>query len=188
VSFGLPNLLSMLRMAIIPFFAIAIFNGHPGQALILFLIAGITDGLDGFLARVMHQTSVLGTYLDPIADKLLLITAYVLLAIPRLSVGAAIPTWVSALVIARDVLIMLLALLFFLAMGISRFLPTVLSKINTTIQITGIIAVLTAELVPAFVSTARVLIYLVATFTILSGLDYIYRANKMVGSKGDEET
>lgn len=187
MSFGLPNLLSMLRMAIIPFFAIAIFDGHPGRALILFLIAGVTDGLDGFLARVMHQTSVLGTYLDPIADKLLLITAYVLLAIPRLSAGAAIPTWVTALVIARDVLIMLLALLFFLAMGISRFLPTVLSKINTTIQIAGVIAVLAAELTPMFKPVSSVLIYLVATFTVLSGLDYIYRANKMVGSKGDEE-
>ncbi len=84
MNFTVPNLLSLLRMGIIPLFVIALLEGQPRRALILFLVAGVTDALDGFIARFWNQRSVLGTYLDPIADKLLLMTAYVILSVPSL--------------------------------------------------------------------------------------------------------
>ena len=100
--FTIPNLLTLLRMGLIPLFIITLVNGEPRKALLVFVVAGVTDALDGFIARFWKQQSLVGSYLDPIADKLLLMSAYVVLSIPSLSHGAPIPLWVTILVIARD--------------------------------------------------------------------------------------
>lgn len=176
---NLPNLLSLLRMAIIPVFVIAILNGTAGLALALFALAGITDALDGFLARFFGQVSVLGSYLDPIADKLLLITAFVMLSIPSTFPGVQIPVAITVLVIARDILIMVLALVLYLALDVSKFPPTGLSKVNTVLQIVGVVMVLLSGLLNGIEEPTIICLYLVAMFTILSGLDYIYRAHQM---------
>lgn len=169
-------------MGLVPLFIIAVTDGEAGRALILFAVAGVTDSLDGFLARFWGQQSLLGTYLDPIADKLLLTSAYVVLAIPSLNPLMPIPVWVTVLVIARDVLIVVMAVSLYLATGIRSFPPSRLGKVTTTAQIATIAVVLlgmTLGGLGAFDPLASGLIYLTAGLTVVSGLSYIVRANRM---------
>ena len=184
MNLTVPNLLSILRMGLIPWFAISVIDGDATQALWIFAIAGITDALDGFIARFWSQQSALGAYLDPLADKLLLVTAYVMLAIPNLRAGGlVIPAWVTALVITRDVVIVVVALVLHLAVGISRFPPSPLSKINTAAQLLAIIGVLLSGRGTLFEASASFLVFLVAALTIGSGIEYIYRANRMAADR-----
>ncbi|HET9211614.1 MAG TPA: CDP-alcohol phosphatidyltransferase family protein [Thermoanaerobaculia bacterium] len=177
MTFTIPNLLSLLRMGLIPLFVILVMNGSSGKALLLFIVAGVTDALDGFIARFWKQQSLLGAYLDPIADKLLLTTAYVVLSIPSLNHGTQIPAWITILVIARDVLIVVVALVLYLAAGIRKFPPSVLSKINTILQVVAVVLVLVSGVfrdlrwIELVADTA---LYLVAGLTVASGLYYIY--------------
>lgn len=175
--FTIPNLLSILRMGLIPLFIILVVNGDAPKALLLFLVAGVTDALDGFIARFWHQQSLLGAYLDPMADKLLLTTAYVVLSIPSLNHGTQIPPWVTILVIARDVLIVAVALVLYLAAGIKKFPPSVLSKLNTVFQVTAVVLVLVSGVFPDLrwiELVAVTTLYIVGGLTIASGLHYIY--------------
>ena len=184
--FTIPNLLSLLRMGLVPLFIIAVVNGDPGKALVIFLVAGVTDGLDGFIARFWDQKSPLGAYLDPIADKLLLTSAYVVLSIPSLNRGAQIPVWVTILVIARDVLIVVVTLVLYLAAGVRKFPPSLLSKINTSFQVSAVVLVLVACALPDLRSielVADTAVYLTAGLTVASGLDYIYRTSRMEKEK-----
>src|SRR5687768_437682 len=103
----IPNLISFLRLALIPVFASLLFYGYGATALVVFLIAGISDGLDGFIARRFKQESELGTIIDPIADKLLMTTAFIILTMPNVLPAVRhlpVPFWVTAAVIGRDVL------------------------------------------------------------------------------------
>jgi len=175
----IPNLLSIFRMGLVPLFIIALVGDHPVRALAIFLVAGITDGLDGFIARFYRQQSHLGSYLDPIADKLLLTSAYVMLAIPPAAGGLAIPVWVSILVIARDVLIVVVALILYLALDISHFPPAMIGKVTTVVQVVTVILVMLARTTDWFQLPALVAIWLTATFTVASGFVYIWRASRM---------
>jgi len=191
VSLTIPNLLSLLRMALVPVFIIAVRYGEPKKALLIFLAAGITDALDGFIARIAKQQSLLGTYLDPIADKLLLTSAWVVLAIPNLAQSAPVPLWVTILVISRDLLIVIVALVLYLALGVRKFPPTVISKVTTVVQVTTVVVVLiagiaakeTARLAVALDFLADFFIYLTAALTLASGLYYVYRSSSLVGDK-----
>jgi cardiolipin synthase len=186
MTFTIPNLLSLLRMGLVPLFIITVVNSDWRKALLIFLVAGITDALDGFIARFWNQKSLLGAYLDPIADKLLLTTAYVVLSIPGLNRGAEIPLWVTILVIARDVLIVVVALVLYLAAGLRTFPPSVLSKINTALQVTAVFLVLVSGTLPSlsFIELiAEAALYLVAGLTVASGLDYIYRYSRAEKAK-----
>jgi cardiolipin synthase len=186
VNLTIPNLLSILRMGLIPWFAISILHGDTNRALWIFVIAGVTDAMDGFIARFWRQQSPLGAYLDPLADKLLLVTAYVMLAIPNLRIGLVIPAWVTALVISRDLVIVVVALVLHLASGISRFPPSPLSKINTAAQLIAIIAVLLSSRSPALETAATILVFLVAALTLGSGIEYIYRATRMSAQREEK--
>jgi len=183
VNLTLPNLLSLLRMGLIPLFVIAVLDGRPGRALIVFAVAGVTDALDGFIARFWNQRSELGAYLDPAADKLLLVTAYVVLAIPNLQRAFVIPAWVTALVITRDVVIVVVALILYLASGVTRFPPSPISKINTAVQVATVIVVLLAGVVDGLDLVATTAVYLVAALTLSSGIDYIRLANSMAAER-----
>lgn len=178
MKFTIPNLLSVLRMGLVPLFIIAVLDGEPLKALILFLVAGVTDALDGFIARFANQQSLLGAYLDPIADKLLLTSAYVSLTIPSLNHGVQIPIWITVLVIARDVLIVVMALILYLAAGIRRFPPSILSKINTAAQVIAVMLVLISPLLPDLEPVATTLLYAVAVLTVSSGIDYVIRYSR----------
>lgn len=177
MSLTWPNLLSVLRLALIPVFIISLIDGHAGTALVIFGLAGITDLLDGFIARVYNQQSTLGAYLDPMADKLLLTAAYILLALEPAN-GAAvmtIPWQVSVLVITRDVVIVLVALVVYLALGISKFPPSRISKWNTAFQIIAVYMVLITRLWPVLTGAAFATIAVMVVLTTYSGLEYAYR-------------
>ena len=109
----IPNALTLLRIMAIPFFAIAVWYNHLWEALAIFVAAGITDLLDGWIARTFNQRSSLGAFLDPAADKLLMTTAFILMALPKDHLKFPIPAWVAILSICRDVVISFLAVLSF---------------------------------------------------------------------------
>lgn len=180
MTFTIPNLLSILRMGLIPLFIIAVIDGNIGRALILFVVAGVTDALDGFIARFFNQQSLLGTYLDPVADKLLLMSAYVALSIPTLNHGAPIPLWVTVLVLARDILLVTVALVLYLAAGVRKFPPTILSKVTTAVQVVTVLLVLASGVWKGLDAAATGALYLVAVLTLASGLDYVLRSNRLV--------
>ena len=179
MSFNLPNLLSLLRMALVPIFVIAVLDGDPRGALWIFAAAGVTDALDGFIARFWGQQTVLGAYLDPAADKLLLVSSYVVLAIPNLHPGYVLPIWVSALVIARDIVIVMVAIILHVATGASRFPPSLLSKVNTGAQVAAVIVVLMSGIDERLEPAAMISAFVVGGLTVASGVDYLVRANRM---------
>jgi cardiolipin synthase len=180
VKFTIPNLLSVLRMGLVPLFIIAVLDGRPLRALILFLVAGVTDALDGFIARFANQQSLLGAYLDPIADKILLTSAYISLSIPSLNHGVQIPVWITVLVIARDLLIVVMAVIFALAAGVRTFPPSILSKLNTAAQVIAVLVVLVSAVLPNLEPAATTLLYLVALLTVSSGIDYGFRLTRLL--------
>jgi cardiolipin synthase len=179
VKFTIPNLLSVLRMGLAPLFIISVLDGKPLRALILFLVAGATDSLDGFIARRANQQSLLGAYLDPIADKILLTSAYIALSIPSLNHGVQIPLWITVLVIARDLMIVVMAVIMALASGIRNFPPSKLSKFNTLVQVVAVLVVLVSALLPNLEPAATTLLYLVAATTLSSGLHYMFRMSRL---------
>lgn len=132
-----PNLLTLLRLFIIPFIVIAILDGNYVLAFALFVLAGVSDALDGLLARWLSQRTTLGQYLDPIADKLLLSTLFVVLT----HVGL-MPRYVTVLVFSRDLGILLIATLLFATGTLRDFRPSLFGKINTLVQIIALISVL----------------------------------------------
>src|ERR687896_58768 len=148
-----PNLLTMFRMALIPVFVSLLFSRKFGWALFVFVVAGLTDGLDGLLARRLNQRSQLGTILDPIADKLLLVTAFVVLSMrsvfPQpLPSHLPVPFWVTVAVISRDVFILVGAAAINIVTGFRGFRPSMLGKINTAVQIVAIAVIIFAARFP----------------------------------------
>jgi cardiolipin synthase len=129
-----------MRLFIIPFLVIAILDGRFGLAFALFLLAGISDALDGILARWLKQKTTLGQYLDPIADKLLLSTLFVVLTHANL-----IPRYVTVLVFSRDLGILLISTLLYATNALRDFRPSILGKLNTLVQIMGVVVVMSAK-------------------------------------------
>ncbi len=177
------NLLSGLRLAIIPLFVLAVFQGRAMAALTWFVIAGLTDLLDGFVARSYAQQSRLGAYLDPAADKLLLTAAFLVLSWPNADLPQRIPFYVFILVLLRDLFIVIGALIIYLRLRFTGFAPLRLSKWNTAFQIMGAAVVLMAwamrqaQMAAAdFAEVAsELMVMMVVGFTVASGLEYIYR-------------
>jgi cardiolipin synthase (CMP-forming) len=166
-----PNLLTLLRLFIIPFLVIEILDGHYRLAFALFLLAGLSDALDGLLARWLSQRTTLGLYLDPIADKLLLSTLFLVLT----HVGL-MPRYVTVLVFSRDLGILLIATLLFATGTLRDFYPSLFGKLNTLFQILALTAVLCERIVPsANITTLRDgLIRLIAVLAPLSAAQYAW--------------
>ena len=166
-----PNLLTLLRLFIIPFLVIEILDGHYRVAFALFLLAGVSDGLDGLLARWLSQRTTLGLYLDPIADKLLLSTLFLVLT----HVGL-MPRYVTVLVFSRDLGILLIATLLFATGTLRDFYPSLFGKLNTLFQILALTAVLCERIFPsANITTLRDgLIRLIAVLAPLSAAQYAW--------------
>src|SRR4051812_32623061 len=135
------NQLTLLRMLLIPAFVILVVYGHLGWALIVFAVAGITDALDGLIARRTGQQSSIGAWLDPMADKLLLVSTFIVLTIPGLGLTNRLPVWLTVLIISRDVGIVLTVAIVNLAVGRKTFRPSMYGKAATAIYIvTAIVA------------------------------------------------
>jgi cardiolipin synthase len=181
----LPNLLTMLRMVLVPVFVSLLFYGRFMSALAVFVLAGITDGLDGLLARRFNQKSQLGTILDPIADKLLLVTSYVVLSLPQISPQPMprhfpVPFWVTAAVISRDVFIIVGAAAINVVTGFRNFRPSILGKANTVIQIVSIALILLALSVPPLRGYLPTVYTTVFVFALASGVHYVFFATKLL--------
>ena len=137
-----PNLLTLSRVLLVPVFVWMMLAGRARDAFLIFLLAGLTDVLDGLAARLWHQKSRLGLWLDPVADKLLLTSAFVLLGLPGVSRPNAIPFTVVAIVIGRDVCIAIGAIVLLWWKGQKAFFPTLLGKVSTVAQVLTVLAVL----------------------------------------------
>ncbi len=163
------NQVTLFRLLVIPVILIAILYGHHALALALFLVAGITDAIDGLVARKLNQKTVLGAYLDPIADKLLLSSLFFILALIH-----AVPWWVTILVLSRDIIILATALVVALLTPIRDFPPTVYGKMNTAIQVATVFAVLLRNAFPGSATDllAAALVRLTAVSTVFSGVHY----------------
>ena len=171
----LPNFITLLRLAALPFFLVAIADGRFDFALAIFIAAGLSDFVDGFLARRFDMRSAIGAYLDPIADKLMLMSSYLFLAIPSYPAHVKVPVWLAVLVISRDFLLLLVALLMILATDRKRFPPSWVGKVTTVTQIITVLFVLCANIWDWPHSVPLIAFGAAATVTILSGLDYLYR-------------
>jgi cardiolipin synthase len=167
---NIPNSLTLVRILLTPLFAICLIKHLLEGALVVFAIAAITDGLDGFVARVFGQKTPLGAYLDPIADKLLLATAFVTLAVHGL-----IPSWLTVIVMSRDVIILFgIGLLHIMGKPFEAK-PSVLSKITTVAQLLTVCWVLAEVQAPRIAALHTPLFVFAATMTTVSGLQYIHR-------------
>jgi cardiolipin synthase len=175
---NLPNILTLIRVLLIPVFVILIINKFFGWAIITFAIAGITDGIDGLIARITHQRTELGSYLDPIADKLLLSAAFITLAIIEI-----LPSWLAVIVITRDLIILIGLLVMILIDYHPKIRPSLVSKVTTVFQIATILLVLLVGYYPTLARLSAVTIYGTALFTIISGSHYIYVGTRILNEK-----
>ncbi|MGC9197920.1 MAG: CDP-alcohol phosphatidyltransferase family protein [Acidobacteriaceae bacterium] len=173
-----PNLLTLLRLFVLPFLVITILYRHWGLAFGLLWVAGVSDGLDGLLARMLQQRTTLGQYLDPIADKLLLSTLFVVLT----HVGV-IPRFVTVLVLSRDIGILVIATLLFVTGLLRNFPPSKLGKLNTLVQILGVLTVMTSEVLrrPGLEDLSVVLLWTIAVLAPLSAAEYAWIVIRRVG-------
>jgi len=181
-----PNTLTVFRMVLIPVFVTLLFYQRFILALAIFVLAGLTDGLDGLLARRFGQQSQLGTILDPIADKLMLVTAFIVLSMRSVFPQPVpshlpVPFWVTVAVISRDVFIIVGAAAINIMTGFRGFRPSWLGKFNTMVQIAAIAAIMFAASVPYHTGYYLPSVYAVVfTLTVLSGLHYIFFASKLL--------
>ncbi len=180
----LPNALTLLRILAIPFFAIAVWYGHHWQAFILFAAAGFTDMLDGFIARTFNQKSALGAALDPAADKLLMTTAFVLLAWRTQGMTAPIPVWVAILAITRDFVISFYAFASVDRLTDSKFVPSLLGKLSTAMQLISVSLGLLFNALgyhPWMDPFLPEMYWVVAALVLASGIHYFLRAGRTHG-------
>lgn len=178
----IPNLLTFLRMALIPLFASLLFYGYSGWALVVFVVAGLSDGIDGFVARRFKQESELGTIIDPIADKLLMTTAFIVLTMPNVLQPARhlpVPFWVTAAVIGRDVLIITVAGAINVMTGFHGFKPSWLGKLSTFVQVLAVTLILFAAVFgySFYLPTTYFIVVLLAA---VSGFHYIFHVAKLM--------
>jgi cardiolipin synthase len=176
-----PNLLTFLRLCMVPFLVLAVLDGRYQLAFGLFVVAGVTDALDGLLARLLHQRTMLGQYLDPVVDKLLLSTLFLVL-----HHEALISRKVTVLVFARDLGIMVVAAILFATTSIRNFKPSIFGKANTVAQILALAAVLLAEFFgpPWVIDLRQWSLTATVALTVFSGFHYAWRVITQLGSPG----
>jgi cardiolipin synthase len=176
------NQLTLLRMLLIPAFVLLVVYGQFGWALIVFAVAGLTDALDGLIARAAGQKTDLGAWLDPAADKLLLVTTFIVLTLPNIGLVNRIPIWLTVLIISRDIGIVLTVAIVNLALGPRTFKPSALGKAATALFIVTCVVVMffnylgrPSPIVDAFIWGSLLI-------TLASGLDYVWRVAKILNA------
>jgi cardiolipin synthase len=180
-----PNQLTLLRMVFIPFIVLSLIERNYKQALVLLVVAGLTDLFDGFLARKLHQQTRIGQYLDPIADKLLLSTMFMVLAILHL-----IKWRYTVVVFSRDICILGVSAVLYATAGLRDFRPSIFGKMNTLSQIAAVFFVMLYLVFPAqWVYFGRALfLRMTFAFTILSALHYVFLVGQRLRALGTEGT
>jgi cardiolipin synthase (CMP-forming) len=174
-----PNQITLLRLGILPFFLILIAYEHYRYALLILVLAGCSDGIDGLLARKLNQKSAIGAYLDPIADKLLLSSSFILLAMEK-----QLAWWLTIMVLSRDIMMLTVAAVIILISGYRQFPPSLLGKATTLFQIILVFVVVLQAGYPdlGLTNVVRFLMYLVAVITTVSGFHYSFAIARRLSS------
>ena len=176
------NQLTLFRMLLIPAFVILVVYGELGWALAVFATAGLTDALDGLIARRAGQRTTLGAWLDPMADKLLLVTTFVVLTWPGLGLANRLPIWLTVLVISRDVVIVLTVAIVNLALGPRTFKPSVFGKAATATYIITAVVTMFFNYRGHESVVVDVFVWASLALTLLSGFHYIWHASRIVNA------
>lgn len=174
---NIPNSLTLLRILLIPVYIGLLVYEQFDQALIVLLVAGITDALDGTIARAANQKTRLGAFLDPLADKLLLTSGFI-----TLSTIHVIPSWVTIVVVSRDVMLLLGTAVAELTEFSIDITPTFLGKGTTFLQLSYVLLVIFLSSRHIDLANLRPLLFGMVTFTLLSGFHYLYRGYRRTGS------
>jgi cardiolipin synthase len=170
---SLPNAITFSRVLMIPTFATAFMYGQEKLSLGIFILAGLTDALDGFLARRSHSQSQLGSFLDPMADKFLLLTAFTLLGLAHI-----VPLWMVILVFSREIIIVGGWTIGYVMTNHTKVTPSPLGKWTTVFQLAAVIALMVDHLWPLPEQVASRLLDVAMALTALSGLDYLHQGLK----------
>lgn len=174
------NQLTLLRMLLIPAFVILVVYGYFGWALVVFGTAGATDALDGLIARRSGQKTNLGAWLDPMADKLLLVTTFIVLTLPNLNLANRLPIWLTVLIISRDVGIVLTVAIVNLAMGPRTFRPSMFGKVATATYIVTAIVAMLFNYLRYHSRVVDFFIYASLAITLISAFHYIWHAARII--------
>jgi cardiolipin synthase len=174
----LANRLTILRILMTPVITVLLLYRQMGIALALFLLAGITDGLDGFLARSRKEKTTLGMVLDPVADKLLLMSAVVTLTILK-----ELPRWFAIIVVSRDVLLIGGSVIIYMFLGKVALPPSWLGKATTGLQLITVLAAMLDNFVPDLRPAILPLTLLTLALTAVSGVDYIIRGSRLLNDQ-----
>ncbi len=181
---NIPNILTISRIFLVPVFIIFLMDQMFLHAILIFIYAGISDGLDGFIARYFNQKTVIGAYLDPVADKLLLTSSFICLAVLEI-----IPNWVTIIVISRDILIITGIIILFISDVKFIIKPSFVSKCTTTLQLATVFLVLIYIVLPkiTFVGHLTPYLYLLTIgFSIVSGFHYTYKGLNLLQESANE--
>jgi cardiolipin synthase len=173
------NQLTILRMLLVPAFVILLLYGYRGWALVVFFTAGLTDLLDGLIARATGQKTTLGAWLDPMADKLLLVTMFVMLTLPDIGSANRLPLWFTVLVISRDVAIVLTAAVINLAIGPRTFRPSLFGKAATATYILTGVVTLYFNYLERSSSVVTAFVYASLVITFVSAFHYLGQIVRM---------
>ena len=174
------NQITLLRMLLIPAFVILVIEGELGWALLVFATAGVTDAFDGLIARRAGQKTSLGAWLDPMADKLLLVSTFVVLTVPGLGLANRFPIWLTALVISRDIIIVITVAIVNLAVGRRTFRPSLFGKAATATYIVTAVTAMLFNYRGYHSSLVDLCIYASLGITLISGLHYIWHAARII--------
>lgn len=174
------NLLTLARALMVPVLVILLVYDRPRLALGLFVVAGLTDILDGFVARQFNQRSRLGTILDPLADKALLVCMFIVLSLPSLDAPLRIPLWLTIVVLSRDILLVVAVIVVNLTLGQHIFPPSRWGKYTTFFQLTTVFSVLMANAFGVIPFGVRILFLVTLALTVVSGLHYLSRGWRLM--------
>jgi cardiolipin synthase (CMP-forming) len=174
-----PNQITFLRLGFLPFFLILIAYDHYRWALLVLVVAGLSDGIDGLLARSLNQRSALGAYLDPIADKLLLSSSFIILAFKN-----QLAWWLTIIVLSRDVLILIVAVVILLVSGYRPFPPSIYGKLTTAAEIVLVFLVVLGAAYPnhRLNGPNHFLVYAVTVLSIVSSIHYSFTTTRHLSS------
>jgi cardiolipin synthase len=180
----LANQLTILRIALIPAFVLLVVYGYLGAALLVFSFAGLTDALDGLIARRAGQRTSLGAWLDPMADKLLLVTTFVVLTLPGIPLTNHLPLWLTVLVISRDVVIVGVVAIINLAVGPRTFRPSLLGKATTAAFIITSVIVMFFNYRHETSLVVDLGIWVSLALTLISSGDYFFKLRRLITEAG----
>jgi cardiolipin synthase len=174
------NQLTLARVLLVPAFVILVLYHHFGWALAVFIIAGITDALDGLIARITNNKSSIGAWLDPMADKLLLVSTFIVLTLPGLGLLNRIPVWLTVLVISRDVVIVSTVAIVNLAVGPRTFRPSIFGKAATAIYIGTCIVILYENWRGRASAWVAMWVYAALVITLVSSVHYLFHSTRAI--------